>query len=143
MENSKSNRPEVVKIIGINVVLFILLFGLILINKTVFRPICNNSQFFQVLTGSFPNFIAVLLISLCIVNPVLVKKPKYGRHIVYLLSLGVMLMLIFEEITSVWEASTQYDIYDIIGSILGSFFAILIFEYLFYKQKNNKIVRIE
>jgi drug/metabolite transporter superfamily protein YnfA len=134
-------KKAVIKIIGINLTLALLLFGLIFINKTIFRPTFNISPFFQILTGSFPNFIAALLMSLCVVNPVLIKKPKFGRLIVYAISLGIMSILIFDELKSV-VASKQYDIYDIIGSVMGSILAILTYEYLFYRQ-NLKLKRIE
>jgi glycopeptide antibiotics resistance protein len=55
--------------------------------------------------------------------------------------LGIMSILIFDELKSV-VASKQYDIYDIIGSVMGSILAILTYEYLFYRQ-NLKLKRIE
>jgi glycerol uptake facilitator-like aquaporin len=134
MEN-KTKKKDAIKIIGINLALALLLFGLVFINKTVFRPEFKDSNIFQIITGSFPNFIAALLISLCVVNPVLVKKPRFGRYIVYAMSFGIMSILFFEEIKSVWGASTQYDIYDIIGSAIGSVISILLYEYLYFRQK--------
>jgi hypothetical protein len=127
------------KILRINLILALLLFGLIYINKTVFRPTFNTTHFEQILTGSFPNFIAALLISLCVVNPVLNKKPRFGRLIVYAFSLCVMSVLILDEIKSI-AASEIFDICDIIGSISGSVIAILIYEYLYYRlnlKRNN------
>ncbi|MDP3441645.1 MAG: hypothetical protein Q8T08_02185 [Ignavibacteria bacterium] len=125
------------KIIGINMTLFLLLVLLIYINKTVFRPTFNENYFAQILTGSFPNFIAAFLISLCVVNPVLIRKPRLGRLIVYLGSLFTMLALILDELESI-GASRQYDINDIAGSVLGSLLAILTYEYLNHRQKRKR-----
>jgi len=125
------------KIIGINMTLFLLLVLLIYINKTVFRPTFNENYFAQILTGSFPNFIAAFLISLCAVNPVLIRKPRLGRLIVYLGSLLTMLVLILDELESI-GASRQYDINDIAGSALGSLLAILTYEYLNHRHKRKR-----
>lgn len=133
----KISKKEIFKLIGINILLFILLFGLVTINKQVFRPTFDHSHIALVLTGSFPNFIAAYLISLCVVNAVLIRKPKFGRQIVYVLSFIVMAILIFEEFKSIWGASTQFDIYDIIGSSIGSLLAILTYEYSNSRQKNK------
>jgi hypothetical protein len=135
--NKKISKKEIAKLLGINILLFILLFGLITINKQLFRSVFNPSHFVLILTGSFPNFIAAYLINLCVVNSVLIKKPKFGRQIVYVLSLIVTVILIFEEIKSIFGASTQFDIYDIIGSSIGSLLAILTYEYLNSRQKNK------
>jgi hypothetical protein len=140
MEN-KTKLKDAIKIMGINLTLALLLFGLIYINKTVFRTTFNNTHFAQILTGSFPSFIAALLISLCVVNPVLIKKPRLGRLIVYSISLCILSILIIDELKSI-VASKQYDIYDIIGSIIGSTLAIMTYEYIYHRQ-NSKMKRIE
>ena len=123
------NKKTTMKVIGINLILFLLLIFLIYINKTFLRPAFNETQLAKILTGSFPNFIAALLISLCAVNPVLIRRPKFGRLIVCLGSICTMTVLILDEIKSI-GASTQFDSYDIAGTILGAVLAILIFEYL-------------
>ena len=135
--NKKITKIEIFKLVGINILLFILLFGIVTINKRVFRPTFNNSQLALIMTGSFPNFISAYIISLCIVNAVLIRKPKYGRQIVYILSFIVMTILIIEEYKSIWGASTYFDIYDIIGSSIGSLLAILTYEYLNSRQKDK------
>ena len=129
-------NKAVIKIIGINLTLFLLLYGLVYINMAIFRPIFNDTHLAQILLGSFPSFIAALLISLCVVNPVLIRQPRSGRLIVYLGSLCIMSVLVLDEFESI-AASMQYDIYDIAGSILGSFLAVLIYEYLNYRQKQK------
>jgi hypothetical protein len=135
--DKKIRKKEKLKLIGINILLFALLFGLVTINKQVLRTTFNHSPFSLILTGSFPNFIAAYLISLCVVNPVLIRNPKFGRPIVYIMSLVIMTLLIFEEIKPMWGASTQYDTYDMIGSAIGSLFAILTYEFLKFRQKDK------
>jgi hypothetical protein len=122
-------KKIIFKILGINLTLFLLLFGLVYINKTFFRPTFNDSQLAQILTGSFPTFIAAFLISLCVMNPVLIRKPRFGRLIMYLGSFCILIVLVLDELESI-GASKQYDIYDIAGSVLGSLLAVLTYEYL-------------
>ena len=81
------NRKHTLKIIGINLLLFAFLFGLVSLNKGVFRPTLNHLPFFRILTGCFPNFIAAYVISLAFVNAVLMRKPKHARIIVVISSL--------------------------------------------------------
>lgn len=69
-----------------------------------------------------------------IVNPVIITKPRFGRLIVYLGSPFTMLVLILCELESI-GAGNRYVINDIAGSILGSFLAILSFDYLNQRQK--------
>ena len=129
-------KKTIIKIIGINLTLFLLLYILVYINKAVFRPTFNETHLGQILTGSFPTFIAAFLISLCVVNPVLIRKPRLGRLIVYLGSLLTMLVLILDELESI-GASKQYDFYDIAGSIFGSLLAILTYEYFKNRQEQK------
>lgn len=97
-------KKTVIKIIGINLTLFLLLYGLVTINKAFFRPTFNETHLAQILTGSFPNFIATFLIGLCAVNPVIIRKPRLGRLIVYLGSLFIMTVLIIDELESIGAA---------------------------------------
>ena len=136
--DKKISKKEIFKLIGINILLFILLFGLVTINKQVFRPTFNHSDFAIVMTGSFPNFIAAYLISLCVVNPVLIKKPKHGKYIVYISSFLIFAIFTIEELIPMWGASTTFDTFDIIASGLGSIFAILTFELLMKERKKEK-----
>lgn len=126
-----------IKIITINISLFIVLYTLISFNKEFIRPQFGNLEFVKILTGSFPNFIASLIISLTPVSAVLIKKPKYGRAIVYVISIIVFVVLSFEEVVPLWGASTQYDLFDILASALGSLTAIIIFELI---VKNKSVV---
>jgi len=122
------NRKSKLRILGINLFLFALLFGLISLNKDVLRPISGYLPFLGVITGSFPNFIAAYIISLAIANAVLIREPQYGRLIVYLSSALVFAILTIEEIMPMWGASTHYDLFDILASGLGSLLSIFTFE---------------
>lgn len=136
---TKMNSKTRLKLIGINLILFALLFGLISLNKIFFRHTFNQTSFAKILTGSFPNFIAAYLISLSVVNAILIRKPKFGRLIVYLSSLIVFIILTFEELKPMWGASTYYDLFDIYASGIGSILAILTYELIVLKQKNKMI----
>jgi len=129
------------KIIGINILLFALLFGLVTLNKEYFRPYLSNSTLAKIISGSFPNFMAAYIISLCVVNPVITTKPRFGRTMVYTSSFIISAILTIEEFTSIVGASEHFDIYDIIASVLGSILAILTYESINYRQRNklNKI----
>ena len=116
------------KIIGINLLIFGALFGLVSFNKEFLRPLSSPNSIIAIFTGCFPNFIAAYLISLSHINAVIIKKPKRGRMIVYAFAIIVFLRLSIEEIIPMWGASTYYDLYDIIASAIGSAFAILTYE---------------
>lgn len=123
------------RLLATNIFLFVVLFVLVKFNKEYLRPQFGTMPFVGILTGSLPNFLAALLISLCAVNGVLSRKPKHGRLIAYAASSLVFLVLAVEELRPMWGASTQYDLYDIIASALGSLTAILIFEMIVRKKK--------
>ena len=116
------------RIIGLNLLIIASLFGLVSLNKEILRPASIHSGFARTLTGCFPNFIAVYLISLAFVNPVLIKQPKHSRVIVFLSSAVIFIILSFEELRPLWGASTHYDPWDIAASGLGSLLAIFTFE---------------
>jgi len=126
-------------ILIINMVLLAILFGLISLNKDYFRPEFSHLPFVSILTGCFPNFIAAFIISLAFANGVIHKNPKNSRLIIYSISILVSAILILEEIMPLWGASTQYDFYDILASIIGSATTILIFELIRLKTKSYKI----
>ena len=122
----KAKTP--LKVIGINLILFGALFGLVSFNKEFLRPLSSPNSLSAIFTGCFPNFIAAYLISLAPINAVIIRKPKKGRMIVYISAIIVFLILSIEEIIPMWGASTYYDLYDIIASAIGSALAIMTFE---------------
>lgn len=125
---AKPNRKIMLRIIGINLVLFALLYGLVSLNKGILRPEFSHISFISILTGSFPNFIAAYMISLAFVNAVLTRKPQNGRLVVNVSSVLVFTILAIEEINPIWGASTYYDPFDILASGLGSISSIITFE---------------
>lgn len=130
----EANRKNMFKIIGINLILFALLFGLVFLNKKVLRPGLGHISFLAILTGSFPNFIAAYIISLAFVNSVLIRKPQNGRFIVYPGSALVFVVLTIEELGFVWGASIVFDVFDIMGSGLGSLLSVATYELMAEKQ---------
>jgi len=124
----KPNRKHMLKIIGINLILFALLYGLISLNKEFLRPKFSDIPFISILTGSFPNFIAAFIISLAFVNAVLIRKLQNSRLIVYAGSVLVFIVLTIEEINPMWGASIYFDPFDILASGLGSILSIFTFE---------------
>ena len=129
------NRKSKLRIIGINLLLFALLFGLVSLNKDFFRPTLNHIPFFRILTGCFPNFLAAYIISFAFVNAILIRKPKYRRLFVFISSVLVFVILTIEELKPMWGASTHYDSYDILASGIGSLLSILTFEFIILKRK--------
>ena len=97
----------------------------------------SNTTIANILTGCFPNFIAAYLISLAFVNGVLTKRPKYERLIAYISSIGIFVILTFEELRPMWGASTHYDSFDILASGLGSLLAVLTYELIILKRQKK------
>jgi hypothetical protein len=128
------NRKKALRVVGINLLLFALLFGAVSLNKQVLRPTFNHLSFANVILGCFPNFMAAFIISLAVVNGVLLRHPKHARLFVYLSSALVFIILTVEELFPMWGASTRYDPYDIVASGLGSLLSILLFELLRKRQ---------
>ena len=126
-EDIVENRSKLRMILG-NLFLFAALFGLVSLNKKLLRPQVNYSNIGQVLTGCLPNFLAAFFISMAVVNPVLIKKPKHSRRLVYVFSLLVFAILTLEEFMPLWGASTQFDWFDIWASGLGCCIAIITYE---------------
>ncbi len=124
------------RVLIFNAVLFAILFLSITFNKETLRPLYGNEPIIGFITGCFPNFIAAFIISLCFMNGIVAKKLKYERLIVYIGSILVFVILTIEELKPMWGASTQYDLFDIIASGIGSLSAITIFEIIVLKRKN-------
>ena len=84
--------------------------------------------------------IADSILKLFFVNGVVIIEPqKNGRLIVVMGAVFIFVVLTIEEFTSIWEASTHYDLFDIIASGLGSLLAVLTFELIVWKQKKREI----
>jgi hypothetical protein len=116
------------RLIASNLLLFAALLLLVTFNKEFLRPAFGHTPVIGILTGSVPNFLAAFLISLAVVNGVNFRRPERGRLLVYIGSSLVFLVLAVEELRPIWGASTQYDLYDILASGIGSLTAMLVFE---------------
>jgi len=128
------------KYLAINLILFAILYLSVSFNKEYIRPIYGQSPIIGILTGSFSNFMAAYIISLFPIAPIIAKniKIKKARLIIYVVSILVFIILTIEELKPMWGASTQYDLFDILASGLGSLLAILTFELISLKRKNEK-----
>jgi hypothetical protein len=125
------------KYLAVNLILFAVLYLSVTFNKEFIRPVYGYSPIIGIITGSFSNFMAAYIISLFPIAPILVKNIdlKKARLIIYSVSILVLLILTIEELNPMWGASTQYDLFDILASGIGSILAILTFELLTIKQK--------
>ena len=135
MEQNKIFKNK--RYIAINLILFAILYLSVTFNKEFIRPVYGQSPIIGILTGSFSNFMAAYIISLFPIAPIIAKniKIKKARLIIYVVSILVFIILTIEELKPMWGASTQYDLFDILASGLGSLLAILTFELLTIKQK--------
>jgi len=124
-------------IVAISIIVTVFL-ELIVLNKEYIRPAISDSGFLKILSDCFPSFIAAYMISLVAVSAVLIKKPKNGRRIVYIVSLWIFAMLITDEFNSAWGASTHFDKFDIVASGVGSLLAVATYEIALRVQKNKK-----
>ena len=125
--------------LAINLILFAILYLSVAFNKEFIRPVYGHSPIIGIITGSFSNFMAAYIISLFPVSQIIKKniKIKKARIIVYNISTLVFLILTAEEIYPMWGASTQYDLFDILASAIGSLFAILTFEIIINWRKRR------
>jgi len=140
MEMSKILKNR--KYLAINLILFAILYLSVTFNKEFIRPVYGNSPILGIITGSFSNFMAAYIISLFPVTPIISKKIKIkkARIIVYTISTLVFLILTAEELHPMWGASTQYDLFDILASAIGSLLAILTFEIIInWIKRKHKI----
>ena len=139
MEQNKIFKNK--RYIAINLILFAILYLSVTFNKEFIRPVYGQSPIIGILTGSFSNFMAAYIISLFPVSPIISKKIKIknARIIVYTISTLVFLILTVEEMHPMWGASTQYDLFDILASAVGSLLAILTFEVIINLRKKQKI----
>jgi hypothetical protein len=126
--------------LAINLILFAILYLSVTFNKEFIRPVYGSLPIIGIMTGSFSNFMAAYIISLFPVSQIISKKIKIekARIIVYSVSTLVFLILTVEEIHPMLGASTQYDLFDILASAVGSVLAILTFELLINWRKTAK-----
>ncbi|MEI6138767.1 MAG: hypothetical protein WCP85_05870 [Mariniphaga sp.] len=134
------------KHLAINLILFAVLYLSVDFNKTFIRPVYGHFPIIGILTGSFSNFMAAFVIGLFPIAPILNKKIKIekARIIVYSVSILIFAILTTEEIYPILGASTQFDLFDILASAIGSISAILTFEIIMnWRKKNRKNILSE
>ena len=125
------------KIIAVNAALVALLFGLVSFNKEILRPRLRHVPVAGVLVGCLPNFLAAFFIGLAPVYPVITRKPKHGRALVYSFSIVVFGVLTLEEFVPLWGASKIYDPFDILASGIGSVLAVIVFELVVWMKRRR------
>ena len=125
------------KLIGTNFLLFATLYGLVTFNKEVLRPAYGHIPVLRSVLGCLPNFLAGAFLSLSIVNPLRVRKPRHGRLLAYAGSLLIFAILSLEELKPMWGASTYYDPLDILASALGVLVGILVYETIRFRQRSH------
>ena len=131
MSNTQAiSTTDRLRVIGTNLLLFLLLLGVVTFNKRFLRPHVGSSVLAQIVTGSLPNFAAAFFVGLCAVSPVLLFPPRFGRQLVYSAALAAFTLLTLEELTGFVGASKRLDTFDILASALGSVLACLSFELL-------------
>ena len=137
MEQNKIFKNKIY--IAINLILFAVLYLSVTFNKEFIRPVYGHSPIIGILTGSFSNFMAAYIVSISLIAPILARniEIKKARLIIYVTSILVFIILTIEELKPFVSASKTYDIYDIIASGLGSILAVLTFELINIKRKNN------
>ena len=118
-----------------NIILFAFLILAINFNNEHLIPAFKNINIIVNILGSLPNFLVSFIISLFILR-VAINKTK-GRIIFYLFSALICGLLIFEEYLPIINTSRIYDVFDIIGSVIGMIFANLTFEIILHKIKKS------
>lgn len=113
--------------IAVNSILLAFLFLSVSFNKEYLRPAFAGIPALDILTGSYPNFIAAYVISLFPAYPILTKRftGTRGTSIIVATAIGVFVILTIEEIAPIWGASKVRDVYDIIANAFGSTCAVL------------------
>jgi hypothetical protein len=108
----------------VNAVL-IVLFALIAFFR---KYLTGRDEILDIILGSLPNFIAVFVISIMITD----RKKVVGIY-KYIIILTVTSLLVLEEFFPTFTGNKIFDLYDILASILGGLFAIILT--LFYNSK--------
>ncbi len=122
-------------------VTLILLEILYLLNRDLLRPSFRTNQIIVVVVlGSLPNFLAsfgagIALLPLCL-NWL---NKLTGRKVFYSVIVFIQGLLIEEEISPFLFGSRVNDLNDVIASIMGALFAILIYEVLLARLKTSQL----
>ena len=92
------------------------------------KYLTGKNELLDIILGSLPNFIAVFVISI-----VLTDQKKVVGIYKYIIILTVTSLLVLEEFFPTFTGNKIFDLYDILASVLGGLFAIILT--LFYNCK--------
>ena len=98
--------------------LMIVLFAL---NAFFRKYLTGRNEILDIILGSLPNFIAVLVIALVLSD----QKRVVGIY-KYIIIVTVTSLLVVEEYFPTFTGNKIFDIYDILASVLGGLFAIIL-----------------
>ena len=97
------------------------------------KDLTGRNEILDIILGSLPNFIAVLVIAIVFTD----QKKVVGIY-KYIIILTITSLLVLEEYFPTFTGNKIFDHYDIFASVLGGFFAIILT--VFYsgiKTKHN------
>ncbi len=99
------------------------------------KYLTGRNEILDIILGSLPNFIAVVVISIFISD----RKKVVGIY-KYIIILTITSLLVLEEYFPTFTGNKIFDTYDIIASVLGGFIVIILtIIYNGQKTKHNKI----
>ena len=101
------------------------------------KYLTGRNEILDIILGSLPNFIAVFVISIFLSD----QKKVIGiyKHIIIFI---ITCLLVFEEYFPTFTGNKIFDQYDILASVLGGFFAIILTVYFSsIKAKRNTVYK--
>ena len=115
--------------VAVNAIMFAFLYLTVTFNKEYLRSAFAGNPILELLTGSYPNFIAAYVISLFPACPILTRRAliSKGTRLIMATAAVVFVILTIEEFVSVFGASKVADGNDVVASALGVSCSILTF----------------
>ena len=105
------------------------------LNALFRKHLTGIDEILDIFLGSLPNFIAVLVISIIFSD----QKRVVGIY-KYIIILTVTSLLVLEEFFPTFTGNKIFDLYDILASVLGGLFAIILT--LFYNGKKLSTIEV-
>ena len=105
------------------------------LNALFRKHLTGRDEVLDIILGSLPNFIAVLVISIIFSD----QKKVVGIY-KYIIILTVTSLLVLEEFYPTFTGNKIFDLYDILASVLGGLFAIILT--LFYNGKKLSTIEV-
>jgi VanZ family protein len=134
MLNLKMNKRTTITQGMQNIQLKYLSFVLIVcfaLNAFFRKYLTGKNEILDIILGSLPNFVAVFVISI-----VLTDQKKVVGIYKYIIILAITSLFVFEEYYPTFTGNKTFDLYDILASVLGGLFAIILT--LFYSSIKTK-----